>query len=163
MILYKQLKTVFLMDAIRFTIFILIFIPIFSFGQKLIYPKDTIFVEYKEMKGAAWNAKFERKYQNKAGIYFNVEMRKVDMAFFYPYTVKSDTLCIELLKDYLFSEIEEIRLKEIEWVNRKYKNSKYKPYSGSKNAVFQTYLIEVISESKFVKYPVIWRNEGSID
>lgn len=147
------------MAAIKILSLLLILCPILSFGQKSIYPKDTIYVKYQEERNAAWNAKFERKYNQKSGVYFNVETEEGDMALFYPYSQKADTLCIEKLKDYHFSDLEEIRKKEIEWVDKKYKNQKYKLYTGSKNAVFQTYVIEVISDTKFVKYPVMWRNE----
>jgi hypothetical protein len=147
------------MDAIKLLTFSLIFIPIISFGQKSIYPKDTIYVLYEEIKDADWNAKFERKYNQKLGIYFNVETKKGDMTLFAPYSRKADTLCIKHLKDYRFSDLEEIEEKKNNWINKKFNGLKYKPYSGSKNGVFQTYLIEVISENKFVIYPVIWRNE----
>ncbi|CAM1339508.1 conserved hypothetical protein [Tenacibaculum aestuarii] len=85
------------------------------------------------------------------------------MLFFYDKKLSTDTLCNKHLKNYTFLNLKEIREKEINWVNKKYSNSKYKPYSGSKNAAFHTYLIEEISKEKFVIYPVIWRNEGAID
>ncbi|SHG75030.1 hypothetical protein SAMN05444483_1276 [Salegentibacter echinorum] len=147
------------MAATKILSLLLVFCPILSFGQQSIYPKDTIYVKYQEERNASWNAKFERKYKQKLGIYFNIETEEGDMPLFYPHSEEADTLCIEMLKDYHFSDLHDIRKKEIEWVDKKYKNQKYKPYTGSKNAVFQTYVIEAISDKKFVKYPVIWRNE----
>lgn len=141
------------MNAIKYIAFLLIFWPILSFGQKSIYPKDTIYVKYQEERNAAWNAKFERKYNQKLGIYFNIETEEGDIALFYPYSEKADTLCIRHLNDYQFSDLEEINERRNKWI---FEN---KRPPATRNGVFQTYVIEVISEYKFVKYPVIWRNE----
>lgn len=151
------------MDVIKNSLLLLIFLGSFlAFSQDNEYPKDTIHIIFKENEANRKIINWD--YQKKSGVYFSIKDKSSKhLSLFYRYSEKSDTLCIEHLEDYHFSDLKEIRIKELEWVNRKYKNSKYKPYSGSKNAVFQTYLIEVISENKFVKYPVIWRNEGSID
>lgn len=141
------------MAAIKILSFILIFCPILSFGQKSMYPKDTIYVKYQEIKDTEWNAKFERRYNQKLGVYFNIETRKGNMTLFYPYTEKADTLCIKDLKDYHFSDLEEINEKRRRWIF----DNKRPP--ATRNGVFQTYVIEVISDKKFVKYPVTWRNE----
>ena len=141
------------MNAIKILSLLLILCPILSFGQKSIYPKDTIYVKYQEERNAAWNAKFERKYNKKLGIYFNIETEEGDMALFYPYSEKADTLCIKHLKDYHFSDLKEINEKRNRWI---FEN---KRPPATRNGVFQTYVIEVISDKKFVKYPVIWRNE----
>lgn len=143
------------MGVIKNWLLLLFFgVPIFAFSQVGIYPKDTIYVKYEQKKGDyKWNAKFEGNYRNKPGIYFNVETGKGDMALFYPYSEKADTLCIKHLKDYNFSDIEEINKKRNKWI------FDHKRPPANRNGVFQTYLIEVISEYKFVKYPVIWRNE----
>ena len=66
---------------------------------------------------------------------------------------KTDTLCNKHLKDYPFSNLKEIEKKRHEWI---FENERP---PANKNGVFQTYLIEIISEEKFVIYPVIWRNE----
>lgn len=124
------------------------------------YPKDTIYINYKPLPDSNWNAKFERNYNEEPGIFFNIEKKQNDMTLFYPYSKKSDTLCSAALEDFHFSDIEEIENREKQWVDQKYKNLKVKPYNGSKNPVFQTYVIERISECEIVKYPVIWRNEG---
>ena len=105
------------------------------------------------------------EYNNKGGIYFSIkDISEKHISLFYEQNQKSDTLSIVFLNDYKFSDSKEIRKKEIDWVNRKFKNSRYKPYSGgSKNSVFYTYLVEIISKNRIVVYPVIWRNEGVID
>ncbi len=138
------------MAAIKILSLLLILCPILSFGQKSIYPKDTIFIRYNT---DIHSKKILNHPQRGKNLYFK------NLGVYYSYSEKADTLCIEKLKDYQFSDLEEIRKKEIEWVDKKYKNQKYKPYTGSKNAVFQTYVIDVISDKKFVKYPVNWRNE----
>ena len=150
------------MDAIKIFLLFFIFIPLFAVGQETKYPKDTIYVKYENKTGNKkilnWN------YKGKNGIYFSIKEKSgKHISLFYPEKAAIDTLCILHLKEYKFLNLKEIREKEIDWVDRKFKDQKYKPYSGSKNAVFQTYLIEVISGSYFVIYPVIWRNEGVID
>jgi len=146
------------MDAIKLILIILFFIPFLIFGQKSIYPKDTIYVKFENKAGAKkWNAKFERIYEKKNGIYFNVENSNGDMALFYDKNEKPDTLCIMHLKNYKFTNLKEINEKRHKWIF----DNKRPP--ADRNGVFQTYLIEIISKSKFVKYPVIWRNEGAID
>lgn len=52
--------------------------------------------------------------------------------------------------------------KKIDWIERKFSELEFKPYGGSRNGVFVTYLIEVVSDEKLVVYPVIWRSEGAI-
>lgn len=152
------------MDAIKLILIIIFLIPILTFGQNSIYRKDTIYIKYENIKSDKnWNAKFKRTYEKKKGIFFNVENHKGNMVLFYDRELKPDTLCIKHLKDYKFSNLEEIENKKNNWIDRKFKGLKYKPYNASKNGVFQTYLIEVISKYYFVIYPVIWRNEGTTD
>lgn len=141
------------MDKLKIISFLLIIWPIFLFGQKLTYPNDTIYVLYQQEKDKEWNAKFERKYNQKLGVYFNIESRKGNMTLFYPYSETADTLHINNLKEFRFSDLEEINEKRNKWIF----DNKRPP--GTRNGVFQTYVIEVISDKKIVKYPVIWRNE----
>jgi len=143
------------MDAIKIFIIVWLFIPTILFGQKVLYPKDTIYVKFENKVGKKeWNAKFERIYNGKKGVYFNIEKIKGDMALFYDLNYKADTLCIKYLKDYKLLNLEEINKKRYKWIF----DNKRPP--ANRNGVFQTYLIELISEDKFVIYPVIWRNEG---
>lgn len=146
------------MDAIKhFTLSLLIPSAI-AVAQNPPYPKDTIFVKYEHKAGAKnWNAKFERDFKKNEGIFFNVESKEGDMALFYPYNERADTLCIKHLKDYRFSNLQEINERRNKWIF----NNNRPP--ANRNGVFQTYLIEIISKEYFVKYPVIWRNEGVID
>lgn len=149
------------MDAIKHIIIFLFFIPFFTLAQKVKYPKDTIFIKFKDtvFRNPNMEAKSIHNFEGNKGIKFWWKGKWM----FYDNDQNTDTLCIKHLKDYHFSDLKEIRQKEINWVNKKYANSNYRPYTGSKNAVFQTYLIEIISKEKFVVYPVIWRNEGVID
>ena len=154
------------MDVIKKNIVLLLlfFTPFVALSQKSKFPKDTIYIKY-EKNG--YNKKLLNwEYSGKKGIIFNIKgINNSYIMLFYPYGKRIDTLCTLHLKDYEFSNLKEIREKEIDWVDRKFKGQRYKPYSGGgiKNAAFQTYLVEAISENYFVIYPVIWRNEGVID
>ena len=150
------------MDVIKLILIILFFTPIFAFGQKSIYPKDTIYVNYKKK---IYNKKRQGNYNyrnNKlSGIFFYLKdsINRVNkgMSLFYDSNQKTDTLCMKHLKDYNFSDLKEINRKRNKWIF----DNKRPP--ADRNGVFQTYLIEIISKDFFVIYPVIWRNEGVID
>ena len=150
------------MGAIKTLLIVIFLTPIFTFGQNSVYPKDTIYVKYEKKTG---NKKLSNwKYKNKDGISFSIkDISGKHISLFYEQINKPDTLCMKHIKEYKFLNLKEIRKKEIDWVNRKFKGLKYKPYFGSKNGAFQTYLIEVISKDYFVIYPVRWRNERIVD
>lgn len=83
------------------------------------------------------------------------------------YQTKSDTLSLINLKKFKITTAEEIKKIEKKWREQKfieYKKSKEKYplpiHTFDKNYIFETYLIEIISENKFVVYPVKWRGEG---
>ncbi|WP_157603741.1 hypothetical protein [Polaribacter atrinae] len=78
---------------------------------------------------------------------------------FYDKNRKADTLCYKHLKDYTFLSLKEIEKKEREYYKNRFGGN---PWIKNKNGVFYTFLIEKISREKFVIYPVIWRNEGTI-
>ena len=132
------------MAAIKILSLLLILCPILSFGQKSIYPKDTIFIRY---NNDIHSKKILNHPQRGKNLYFK------NLGVYYSYSEKADTLCIEKLKDYQFSDLEEINEKRNRWIF----DNKRPP--ATRNGVFQTYVIEVISDKKFVKYPVNWRNE----
>ena len=132
------------MAAIKILSLLLILCPILSFGQKSIYPKDTIFIRYNK---DIHSNKILNHPQRGKNLYFK------NLGVYYSYSEKADTLCIEKLKDYQFSDLEEINEKRNRWIF----DNKRPP--ATRNSVFQTYVIEVISDKMFVKYPVIWRNE----
>ncbi|TXK74232.1 hypothetical protein [Mesonia sp. HuA40] len=132
------------MAAIKILNLLLILCPILYFGQKSIYPKDTIFIRYNK---DIHSKKILNHPQRGKNLYFK------NLGVYYSYSEKADTLCIEKLKDYHFSDLEEINEKRNRWIF----DNKRPP--ASRNGVFQTYVIEVISDKKYVKYPVNWRNE----
>jgi hypothetical protein len=83
------------------------------------------------------------------------------------YQTKSDTLSLVNLKKFKITTDEEIKKIEKKWRDQKfieYKKSREKHpfpiHTFDKNYIFDTYLIEIISENKFVVYPVKWRGEG---
>lgn len=153
------------MDAIKIFLLVLFFCPILTFGQKKEnkkFPKDTIYIKFKKHNDHAnkWHGKHKRFYENNEGLLFNLKTTNGNIILFYNFNHKADTLCISELINYKTLNLKEIRNKEIEWIDRKFTKSKYKPYTGTRNAIFNTYLIEIISDSCFVIYPVIWRNQG---
>lgn len=145
------------MDA-KLLIFALLF-PIICFGQKSIYPKDTIFIKFEEKnKNKKWYGNYGYGNNKRYGLLFNLkDTNDQSLSFFSEKERKFDTLCYKHLKNYLFSNLKEIKDKRYKWV---FEN---KRPPANKNGVFQTYLIEIISKEQFVIYPVIWRNEGVID
>jgi len=132
-----------------------IFLPIICLGQKSIYPKDTIYVKFENKIGnKKWFGNYGYGDNKKFGLLFNLkDTNNQSMSFFIDKEQNSDTLCHKHLKDYKFSTLKEINDKRYKWI---FEN---KRPPANRNGVFQTYLIEIISEEKFVIYSVIWRNE----
>ena len=141
----------------KMCLFLLLIAPLIAWGQDAPFPKDTIYVKYENKKGTKkWPGKFEEEYNHKCGLFFNVlDDHKKGMALFYPYSQPRDTLALKRITNYHFSDLKEIDEKRYSWV---FDNNR-PPLT--RNGVFQTYLIEVINDSQFVIYPVIWRNEGA--
>jgi len=153
-----KLKTRFQMDAIKQILFIVLFIPLLTFGQESKYPKDTIFLKLKDtiFNNPKMKSKSTHNFQGNDGIKFWWNGKWL----FYNENQKSDTLCIKHLKNYTFLNLKDIEKKEKQYYNKRFGRN---PWIKNKNWVFHTYLLEVISKEKFVVYPVIWRNEGAID
>lgn len=147
------------MDAIKWFIAISLF-PIIGFGQNSLYPKDTIYVKFEnKIENKKWSGGYGYGKNKKNGIFFNLkDANKESMSFFYIEKNKSaDTLCITQLKNYKFSNLQEIDEKRYKWI------FDHKRPPANRNGIFKTYLIEVILKGRIVLYPVIWRSEGVID
>jgi hypothetical protein len=146
------------MDVIRKLIFLVVFIPFVSFGQKKIYPKDTIYLKFRDtvFKNPNMKAKSNHFFKEEYGIKFWWRGKWL----FYRSNMYADTLGIQYLRDYKFSNLKEIDEKERLYYKKRFGGN---PWIKNKNAVFQTYLIEVISKEQLVIYPVIWRSQGVID
>jgi hypothetical protein len=150
------------MDATKTLLILMLAFPIILFGQKTIYPKDTIYIKYESKKE---NKKSYNIYNYKdnelSGISFfikdSINNTNKGMSLFHNYKNKADTLCYKHLKNYNFLNLKEINEKRYKWIF----NNKRPPVD--RNGVFQTYLIEIISDNKFVVYPVFWAGEGIID
>ena len=87
------------MDTIKKSLILLFITPFLSFGQKSIYPKDTLYIYHdnlKQIKRELNHPKFGKSIFFKN---FNV---------FYNYEEQADTLCMRHLKDYNFSKLKEI-------------------------------------------------------
>jgi len=147
------------MDAIKIIFISLFFIPTILFGQKTIYPKDTIYIKFVKKRGnKKWFGNYGYGSIKKIGTLFNLkDKNSKHISLFSFENSQLDTLCNLHLKDYKISNLKEIDEKRYKWV---FEN---KRPPADRNGVFQTYLIEVISKEKFVIYPVMWRNEGTVD
>ncbi len=159
------------MDAIKTLRLLIILMPFMALGQKTIYPKDTIYVKYdlksgSKKKNTSYSLGGEIKNGKyidhaKQGIAFNLKDEdNRSMLLFYDKENKPDTLDMVYLKAYKTLNLKKIDRKERQYYKNRF--GRY-PWIKNKNGVFQTYLIEVISKEQFVIYPVIWRNEGTID
>src|SRR5690606_9992062 len=95
---------------------------------------------------------------------------KSGSSFLFSDTSKADTLCISTLKKYKTSSIDEIKKIETKWREQKFKEVQKKLketgkyplpiHTFDKNYIFDTYILEIISNEKFVIYPVKWRGQG---
>lgn len=146
------------MDAIKIFMILFFLGSNFIFGQKSIYPKDTIFLKFKDtiFENKKMKSKSIHNFQGKNGIKFWWKGKWM----FYDKNQATDTLCFKHLKDYSFENLKEIEKKEKKYYKKRFGGN---PWIKNKNGVFHTFLIELISKEKFVIYPVIWRNEGAVD
>ena len=138
---------------------VLLLSPIVCFGQNSPYPKDTIYIKFEnKIENKKWIGTYGYGKNKKTGVLFNLKDNdKQAMSFFIEKNKTPDTLCITQLKNYKFSDLQEIDEKRYKWV------FDHKRPPANRNDIFKTFLIEVISRDKFVIYPVIWRSEGAID
>ena len=146
------------MDAIKKISLILLFIPFLLFGQKNIYPKDTIYIKFEDtiFDNPNMKAKSFHTFNNKKGIKFWWKEKWL----FHKNEKKIDTLCFIHIKNFKLSSLKEIENKERKYYKKRFGRI---PWIKNKNGVFHTFLIEILSKDKFVIYPVIWMNEGVID
>ena len=103
------------------------------------------------------------------GVILNNEC-KTGPSFLFSDNCKADTLSISKLKNYKVSSIEEIKKMEKKWRKERFKEVQKKNketgtynlpiHTFDKNYIFETYLIEIISDQQFVVYPVKWRGQG---
>jgi hypothetical protein len=145
------------MNATKLVLILFFLSSNFIFGQGSEYPKDTIFLKFKDtiFTNTKMKSKSIHNFQGKNGIKFWWKGKWM----FYDKNRKADTLCYKHLKDYTFLSLKEIEKKEREYYKNRFGGN---PWIKNKNGVFYTFLIEKISREKFVIYPVIWRNEGII-
>ena len=123
--------------------------------------KETVYLNFSEVKNNCIHKDLKDKMKKKNGTQFNLCGKAI---LLFKNTSKSDTLCYKHINDYKTSTMEDVNEKVKEFRYRTYKK---KPKSGhdklyqayNNNDIFETYIIEIISEEKFVLYPVIWRNQ----
>ncbi|WP_157956038.1 hypothetical protein [Flavobacterium kingsejongi] len=90
-----------------------------------------------------------------------------NVSLLYKNKQKSDTLPLSKLKNYKITPVTKIDVLEKEWYYRN-KEALIKKYTwfinlSDRNAVFKTFLIEIINDKQFVVYPVTWRNQNATD
>lgn len=129
--------------------------------------KDTIYLLFKKNEGDFSDA-LGKKFINKNGINFNLLHRT---PLIHKNEYYRDTLCVEDLDNFKIIKEEEIDKKVKEWrieYNKSQKEklgNKYMEYYvpiSNRNYMFQTYVIEKLSNGKIVLYEVKFRNEGVI-
>lgn len=145
------------MNAIKLMI---LFFPVLIFGQTK-YPKDTIYIKFeKTLENEKWYGDYGYGENRKKGVLFNLKDNNNQyMSLFAEKEQSSDTLCYNHLKEYNFYNLKEIEKKENTYYKKRFGRI---PWIKNKNAVFQTYLVEIISDEKIVIYSVIWRSEGAM-
>lgn len=127
----------------------------------IVYPKEKekIYIEYNSNSNTK---KVRNKYLNENGISFYYNYNIYSKLFCKEYT-KIDTFNINLISKYKIISLNTVFQKNRNWINKKFKKYKKKPiglFFG--NRIFDTYIIEKISETQFVVYPVIWREDISL-
>lgn len=143
-----------------FLFFILSSGPMFSQ-----YEKDTIYINFNhEVQNCSYK-NLKMKWFKNEGLQFNLCGRGV---FLFQRNKNSDTISTRQLKDYYITSIEDVAQKVKDFRYKTYKRSppeeNAKAYQFyNKNDIFETYLIEIISDCRFVVYPVQWRNQNIID
>ncbi|MFD1079762.1 hypothetical protein, partial [Longispora fulva] len=109
-----------------------------------------------------------KKFINKNGINFNLINRT---PLVHKESFSRDTLSLDDIKKFAITEEKDIGKKVKNWrlrynkIQREKLESKYDEYYvpvSNRNFMFQTYLIEKISNEKVVVYEVQFRNEGVI-
>lgn len=137
-----------------------------TFGQ-LNNKQIKIFLKLEIDNSCFRKQKFYSKEEN--GIIINNECNSGG-SFLFSDKSKADTLCISKLNDYKIYSTDEIKKNKKKWREEKFievqKKNKQEGkftlpiHTFDKNYIFNTYIIEIISDEKFVIYPVIWRGEG---
>ncbi|MFN4764663.1 hypothetical protein ACKGJN_16150 [Gillisia sp. Q332] len=136
-----------------------------GFTQEIVIPKDTVYLNYSYYVNNCQHSDIlsKLKWRKENVIQFNLCGEAI---FIYPKNGDSDTLDIKNLKNYQFTEVNDIdslgRLwykKNLPVLKRKY-GKIIAPHD--KNGKFVTYLIEE-SNDCLIKYRVYWRNEHVID
>ena len=85
-----------------------------TFAQQSKYPKDTIYVKYENKTlNKKWLSNYGYGNNKKNGVLFNIkDENNKNMLFFYDKKLSTDTLCNNLLKNYVFLGLREIEKKE---------------------------------------------------
>ncbi|GAB2775049.1 hypothetical protein GCM10010465_21800 [Actinomadura fibrosa] len=139
--------------------------PFLCQGQTVV--KDTIYLIFEKNNGTFSEA-LGKKFINKNGINFNLINRT---PLVHKESFSRDTLSLDDIKKFAITEEKDIGKKVKNWrlrynkIQREKLESKYDEYYvpvSNRNFMFQTYLIEKISNEKVVVYEVQFRNEGVI-
>lgn len=133
--------------------FVLIF-PNSFFGQKALYPKDTIYIEFDNSIKDGYNKKSLVDIQDISGIRFNISTTSGRVTVFYSGQEPLDTVSlIDVSKYRIVDRKEIIRLHNL-WIENPDSNNPRPP--ADRNGAFETFVLEKISSGGFLKYPVTW-------
>ena len=131
------------------------------------FEKKTIYLlfEKNETDSIPHYLGYKFYFKKEKGYVFNLMDKNISLL--YEMKQKSDTLPISKLKNYKITPVTKIDGLEKEWYYRN-KEALIKKYTwfinlSDRNAVFKTFLIEIINDKQFVVYPVIWRNQNATD
>lgn len=130
------------------------------------YEKDTIYLKFEKNSGEEPYYRGVKSYnKQEKGTIFNLIPSG---SLLLPQGKKADTISIEKMDSYTISTMKEVEQRVKEFRHKTYKKSPeskdakaYQFYN--KNDIFETFLIEIIDDCRFVVYPVCWRNQNIID
>jgi len=136
-----------------------------GFSQEIVIPKDTLYLNYTFYKNNCQHSNIlsKLKWRKENGIQFNL---CADAIFIYPKNGDSDTLNIKNLKNYQFTEVNDLDSLGRLWYKKNLPVLKKKygkiiaPHDS--NGKFVTYLIEELNDY-LIKYRVYRQNEHVID
>ncbi|AWG24745.1 hypothetical protein FK004_05635 [Flavobacterium kingsejongi] len=146
------------------TISITFLFSILGYSQNL--KKKTVYFLFEKNKtDSVRNLGYKFYREKEKGYVFNLMDKNVSLL--YKNKQKSDTLPLSKLKNYKITPVTKIDVLEKEWYYRN-KEALIKKYTwfinlSDRNAVFKTFLIEIINDKQFVVYPVTWRNQNATD
>ena len=128
--------------------------PNYIFSQKSLYPKDTIYIAFDKTIKDGFNLKREVIYRGISGIKFSITTQTGPVSVFYDSEQSIDTISpFEVSKYFTVDRKEITRLHNL-WIENPDGENHRPP--GARNEVFETFVLERVSNGVYLKYPVTW-------